>query len=280
MKHKSNLDEFSFASAIVTCQSITYLDLTACSFIDTNVLVSISKLSSLYTLILNECKNIQTNGLYSLSLCNNLHHIELHGCNQLDDRAIALLLDGVLIDTLEYLDISNCYMITDESIIEHITKCISIKSLFIDGCSKLTMNSIHAVCANLKMLTEFSFSCHNNLFSVSKKSSLPTNVTLNLQMLKITNIKNHQAAKILNSFFRMMDNNALHDIQIINVSGLIWNEEILQDEIKKFTQIQQVQCTLSNDDDDDESVSKMYKTKTDIKNWWTKNFLKLYKYNE
>ena len=120
--------------------NIQVLSLRRMKFITNPVFAQIFKyMRSLQRIDLTDCTRLLTSAC-SLLIDHNrgLSHVQLSGCNNGVDDSVLGLIARLLVNSLNFLDISYCKVITDEGLAHFSDKTYPLDSLIINGCNGIS----------------------------------------------------------------------------------------------------------------------------------------------
>ena len=122
------------------CILLNSIDISFSDYItDIGIIEIVSKSNDLHTLYINKCNSINDNnnindiGLIKImKYCHKLQYLNISGCNITD---ISINNIAINCNDLHTLDISRCWQVTNDSIINISKYCIKLLSLYICYCS-------------------------------------------------------------------------------------------------------------------------------------------------
>ncbi|CUG93010.1 leucine-rich repeat protein, putative [Bodo saltans] len=130
--------------AIFRC--LKTLTLSSCTAITNSGLVSIASLTQLRHLDLRACDKITDSGLASIASLTELQHLDLHGCDKITDSGLASIAS---LTELQHLDLHGCNKITDSGLAS-IASLTELQHLDLHGCNKITDSGL----ASIALLTQ------------------------------------------------------------------------------------------------------------------------------
>lgn len=124
------------------CRNLTTLRLSNCADISNGGVKMLAKLSHLKVLAIDGCEKVTDNAVKELAeSCTSLTSLYLSK-SQVSDHGVKLLL--AKLDRLEELGLSQCFNVSDQSIIELVKYCTNLKFLNVAYCRKVTVDSVLA----------------------------------------------------------------------------------------------------------------------------------------
>ena len=138
--------------------SLESLNLSFCISITDEGLVAIAKgLPRLRTLKLRSIDTISSCSIAQIaSRCTSLCHLDIGFCEWVDDDCLEELASGLIVDSLEELDLS-CARVTDQGILKISEAMYQLKHLKIGQCLRLTDQSLAYVGQSLRNLVTIDF---------------------------------------------------------------------------------------------------------------------------
>jgi F-box/leucine-rich repeat protein 2/20 len=129
------------------------LEVAGCSNLtDSSLYTFASSCIKIQRMDLEECVNITDNTLLQLSIhCPDIKELTLSHCENLTDSGIEYISKSDLTESLEGIDLDNCPLLTDQTILL-LSKCKKLKSIGLVDCSQISKDSIDRITRKLPKL--------------------------------------------------------------------------------------------------------------------------------
>lgn len=185
-------------------------ELVSLSFSNCNFETLHFQTPNLIILNLSCCKNLSLSTFQSLALCSSLTELHLRACVSITDEYIRVLTSSYLPNSLTYLDLSRCHLITHDSVSSIFQKYFYLRSLDISWCPQINDLAFTCISKSLHKLPQIelikAFGCNISGFAAQqlKLKIKQLNIKLNLQCIMV--IKPFHFLFFFRSFFKIIKN--------------------------------------------------------------------------
>ena len=139
---EQNISSGAFLSLLQNWSSLTEIQLRASQFVDDVVLKAIAThCKQVRILNISLCTQVTNEGIVSLSRCSQLFCLNLSSISNVTDEGLVTLSQSPCRHILSELNLAHCAQITDTGIKNLLDCCPRLRILVIHGCPRLTARS-------------------------------------------------------------------------------------------------------------------------------------------
>ncbi|GJY80741.1 retrotransposon protein, putative, ty1-copia subclass [Tanacetum coccineum] len=154
--YKLEFDDVGLVAIANSCSHLVNVNLSGrLRFNEIGIGSLVRSCKNLRYLWLNYCVNVTDKSLKMIGAATRLEELDLRGCNMISDLGLEYLADGKLKHCLDKLYLNGCDRITDNGIVIHLKKLVSLRILGLSRCgANITDYGVVALCElpNLEML--------------------------------------------------------------------------------------------------------------------------------